>query len=248
MNLNILYLYPNMMDLYGDGGNIDIIKYRAKKRNIDINLDTYTINDDAPNFSDYDLVFLGGGPDKEQKVVAEDLIQYKDEIRKSLDNGVFYLLICGGFQLFGKYYKDAEDNLIEGLNIFNYYTESSTNKKERCIGNIILETKLNNKKVTLLGFENHGGQTYDVNSSLGRVIYGNGNTFNNEFEGFMQENVIGTYLHGPLLSKNPELADYIIKYMLERKYNKEITLEELDDEFERLAKKEMVDKLLNGNI
>lgn len=244
MDLNILCLYPNMMDLYGDNGNIEILKYRAKKRNINIHVDTYTVNDEEPNFYEYDLIFLGGGSDKEQKVVSKDIIKYKKQIERSINQGIFFLLICGGFQLFGKYYKDSENNIIEGLNIFDYYTESSTNKKERCIGNIVIESEINNQKLELLGFENHGGQTYDITSPFGKVIYGNGNTFKNEYEGFMIENVIGTYLHGPLLSKNPELADYILKYCLERKYNKKINLKKLDDNFENIAKKEMLDKLL----
>ena len=244
MNLNILCLYPNMMDLYGDNGNIEIIKYRANKRGIDVNIDSYTINDEEPDFYNYDLVFLGGGSDKEQKVVSKDIIKYKKQIERSINLGVFYLLICGGFQLFGKYYKDSEDNFIEGLNIFDFYTSSSTNKKERCIGNIVISSKIGNKYIEILGFENHGGQTFNVDKPFGKVLYGNGNTFKNEYEGLMTENVIGTYLHGPLLSKNPELSDYIIKYCLERKYKKNIKLSKLDDEFESIAKKEMLDKLL----
>lgn len=244
MNLNILCLYPNMMDLYGDNGNIEIIKYRANKRGIDVNIDSYTINDREPNFYDYDLVFLGGGSDKEQKVVSKDIIKFKKKIERSINHGVFYLLICGGFQLFGKYYKDSDNNIIEGLNIFDYYTESSTNKNERCIGNIVIETELNNKKIKILGFENHGGQTFNINTPFGSIIYGNGNTFKNSYEGYMKDNIIGTYLHGPLLSKNPELADYIIKYCIERKYDKKINLKKIDDEFEIQAKKEMLDKLL----
>lgn len=244
MELNILCLYPNMMDLYGDNGNIEIIKYRANKREINVNIDAYTINDKEPDFSSYDLVFLGGGSDKEQKVVSKDIIKYKKQIKKSIDSGVFYLLICGGFQLFGKYYKDSEDNIIEGLNIFDFDTEASTNKSERCIGNVVISSKLDNKEIKIVGFENHGGQTHHIDSPFGKVLYGNGNTFKNEYEGLMTNNVIGTYLHGPLLSKNPELSDYIIKYCLERKYKKDITLSKLDDKFEKIAKKEMLDKLL----
>lgn len=248
MNLNILCLYPNMMDLYGDNANIDILKYRARQRKIDINVDTYTIGDEEPNFYEYDLVFLGGGSDREQNVVAKDIIKYKKQIERSINKGIFYLLICGGYELFGKYYKDSENNIIKGLNIFNYYTEVSTTKNEKCIGDIVIESVINNQKIELLGFENHGGQTFDVETPLGKVIYGNGNTFKNDYEGFMTENVIGTYLHGPLLSKNPELADYILKYCLERKYNKKVDLKKLDDEFENIAKKEMLDKLLTSNV
>ncbi|MBE6152616.1 MAG: glutamine amidotransferase [Firmicutes bacterium] len=248
MNLNVLCLYPNVMDLYGDNANIDILKYRAKQRNIDINIDTYTIGDEEPNFYEYDLVFLGGGSDTEQKVVAKDIIKYQKQIERSINKGIFYLLVCGGFQLFGKYYKDSENKVIKGLNIFNYYTETSSTKNEKCIGDIVIESVVDNHKIELVGFENHGGQTFGIDTPLGKVRYGNGNSFKNEYEGFMKENVIGTYLHGPLLSKNPELADYILKYCLERKYNKKVNLKKIDDEFENIAKKEMLDKLLVRNI
>lgn len=244
MNLNILCLYPNIMDLYGDNGNVEILKYRCKRRNIDVNIDTYTISEEEPEFSNYDLVFLGGGSDKEQRVVAKDIIKYKKQIEHSIKRGTFYLLICGGFQLFGKYYKDAEGNILEGLNIFDYYTESSQDKSKRCIGNIIIESKIDDEIIRVVGFENHGGQTFDVTNSFGKVIYGNGNKFSNEDEGFMISNVIGTYLHGPLLSKNPKLADYIIKYCLERKYNKKVKLKELDDTFELKAKEEILNRFL----
>ncbi len=244
MNLNILCLYPNIMDLYGDNGNIEILKYRCNKRNIEVNIDTYTINQEEPQFSKYDLIFLGGGSDKEQRVVAKDILKYKKQIENSIKKGTFYLLICGGFQLFGKFYKDSEGNILEGLGIFNYYTESSLNKQKRCIGNIIIESKINEETLKIVGFENHGGQTFDVETPFGKVIYGNGNKFEDQNEGIMIKNVIGTYLHGPLLSKNPELTDYIIKYCLERKYNKNIFLKELDDTFENQAKKEILNRFL----
>ena len=244
MELKILCLYPNIMDLYGDNGNIEILKYRCSKRNIDVYVDSYTINEEEPNFEDYDLVFLGGGSDKEQRIVAKDLIKYKDKIKTSIKEGVFYLLICGGFQLFGKYYKDSENNILDGLNIFDYYTEASTDKTKRCIGNIIIESNINDEQIKIVGFENHGGQTYDIDNPFGKVLYGNGNTFENEYEGIFDNNVIGTYLHGPLLSKNPKLADYIIKYCLDRKYKKNTKLKELDDTFELKAKEEILNRFL----
>ena len=244
MNLKILCLYPNVMDLYGDNANIDILKYRAKQRKIDVSVDTYTIGDEEPNFYEYDLVFLGGGSDTEQKIVAKDIIKYKKQIERSINKGIFYLLICGGFQLFGKYYKDTDNNIIDGLNIFNYYTEFTNINNKKCIGDIVIESVIDNQKLELVGFENHSGQTFDIDFPFGKVMHGNGNSYKNEYEGFMKENVIGTYLHGPLLSKNPELADYILKYCLERKYNKKINLKNIDDEFEIIAKKEMLDKLL----
>lgn len=175
---------------------------------------------------------LVGGADQEQGILAKDLIQYKASIQEALDNGVFFLLICGAYQLFGKYYKDVDGKLITGLELFDYYTESILDRKKRCIGNIIIEANLGNKTTKVIGFENHGGQTFGVTTPFGRVLSGNGNRFEDTQEGFSLHNVIATYLHGPLLSKNPELADFIITYCLRRKYQENIVLEPLNDEFE----------------
>ena len=245
MKLKILSLYPQMMDLYGDSGNLQILKYRAEKRGIKVEIDVHNVGDGALDFTGYDLIFMGGGSDKEQKVVASDILQYQKKIRAAYDSGVFFLLICGAMQLFGKYYRDAEDNMIKGLEIFEYYTESSTDKRERCIGNIVIESKIGGEEMKIVGFENHGGQTHGVKQPLGRVLYGNGNTFRDKYEGVKDENLIGTYLHGPLLAKNPKLADEIIRKCLERGYGKEIELAPINDDFENRAREEMLEKLLD---
>ena len=186
----------------------------------------------------------GGGADQEQEILSKDFINYKTSIKEAIDNGTFFLLICGAYQLFGKYYKNVEGQIIPGLEIFNYYTEAINDRKKRCIGNIVIETTLNNIKTKVIGFENHGGQTFDVNTPFGDVLFGNGNKFGDSKEGFFLNNVIATYLHGPLLSKNPELADYIIKYCLDRKYNENITLSALDDSFESCVREQLLDRFL----
>lgn len=244
--LKILYLYPDILELYGDFGNIQVLRYRLEKRGIKATIVPYSIGDDTPNFSDYDLVFAGGGADQEQGILSKDLVQYSDNIKKAVNNGVFFLLICGAYQLFGKYYKDAEGNVIPGLHIFDYYTEALADKKKRCIGNIVISTKLNDKETKIIGFENHGGQTFDIDTPFGTVLYGNGNKFGDNQEGFFQNNVIATYLHGPLLSKNPELADYIIKHCLDRKYNEDIQLEPLNDSFENLCREQLLESFLKN--
>ena len=188
-----------------------------------------------------------GGADNEQSILSQDLIKYKENIKEAINNGVFFLLICGAYQLFGKYYKGVEGNIIPGLEIFDYYTEASNDRKKRCIGNIVIETSLAGCQTKIIGFENHGGQTYNISNPFGKVLFGNGNKFSDKFEGFFIKNVIATYLHGPLLSKNPELTDYIIKYCLDRKYNENITLEPLDDNFENLCRKQLLDRFLNSN-
>lgn len=240
--LKILYLYPDILELYGDFGNIQVLTYRLQQRGINAVVTPYSIGDTPPNFCDYDLVFAGGGADQEQGILSKDLIKYKDNIKQAIENGVFFLLICGSYQLFGKYYKDVNGNIIPGLEIFSYYTEAINDRQKRCIGNIVLNTNLNGKDTKIIGFENHGGQTFDVTTPFGDVLYGHGNKFNDTTEGFFSKNVLATYLHGPLLSKNPELADYIIKYCLDKKYNENITLEPLNDEFENKCREQLLKK------
>ena len=191
------------------------------------------------------ILFLQvGGADNEQGILAQDLVQYKANIKEAVDSGVFFLLICGAYQLFGKYYKGVDGNIIPGLEVFDYYTVANPDRKKRCIGNIVIETNLGNDnfKTKVIGFENHGGQTFDISTSFGNVLFGNGNKFGDSEEGFFKNNVIATYLHGPLLSKNPELCDYIIKYCLDRKYNENISLEPLNDEFENLCRKQLLNR------
>lgn len=240
--LKILYLYPDILELYGDFGNIQVLRYRLQQRGFNAIIEPYSIGDNPPDFKNYDLVFAGGGADQEQGILAKDLIKYKDSIKEALDNGVFFLLICGAYQLFGKYYKDVDENIIPGLEIFDYYTEAINDRKKRCIGNIVIESTLNDTKTKIIGFENHGGQTFGIDSHFGNVLLGNGNKFGDTQEGFFTNNVIATYLHGPLLSKNPELADYIISYCLNRKYNENIVLEPLDDDFENKCREQLLKK------
>jgi hypothetical protein len=246
--LKILYLYPDMLELYGDYGNIQVLKYRIESRGYKAIIDRYSIGDAAPNFNDYDIVFAGGGADNEQSILANDLIKYKDNIKEAVNNGVFFLLICGAYQLFGKYYKGVEGNIIPGLEVFDYYTVANPDRKKRCIGNIVIDANLSSSndiiKTKVIGFENHGGQTFDISASFGNVLFGNGNKFGDSEEGFFQNNVIATYLHGPLLSKNPELCDYIIKYCLDRRYNENVILEPLNDGFENLCREQLLKRFL----
>ena len=244
--IKILYLYPDILDLYGDIGNIKVLKYRMEKRGISVIVDTYSIGDKAPDFSSYDIVFSGGGADNEQKLLSEDLVQYKDKIKEAVNKGVFFLLICGSYQLFGKYYKGVDGEIIPGLEVFDYYTEAIEDRSKRCIGNIVLEIEIDGEKTKIIGFENHGGQTFDTKENFGSVLFGNGNKFGDSKEGFRINNVIGTYLHGPLLSKNPKLTDYIIKYSLERKYGEEVNLEPLNDEFEEKCREQLLSRFLEN--
>lgn len=238
--IRILYLYPDMLELYGDYGNLQVLKYRMEKRGIQVKIDRYSIGDAKPDFLSYDLIFAGGGADNEQSILAKDLIQYKEDIKEAINQNVFFLLICGAYQLFGKYYKGVEGNIIPGLEIFDYYTEASADRTRRCIGNIVIEATINGKQTKVIGFENHGGQTHGITHPFGKVLFGNGNQFGDTEEGFFLPNVIATYLHGPLLAKNPEISDYIISTCLTRKYQEEIQLTKLDDELEEKCRQQLL--------
>ncbi len=214
MKIKIAWLYYDLLELYGDRGNIKVLETLLNKNDIEVEVDKITLNDDM-DISNHDIVFLGGGSDYAQGLLYSDLLGRKSQIEAVIAGGGFILTICGGYQLFGQYYLDTVGNRVEGLGIYDYHTTGGTN---RCIGNVVAKTTLGDKEVTLVGFENHGGQTLNVDSPFATIVEGNGNEFGSQYEGFMNESFIGTYLHGPLLPKNPEIAKYIIEQVLTRKY------------------------------
>ena len=240
MDLKILWMYHDLMDLYGDKGNIETLRYRASKRGIDVVVDTCTLQEER-NIEDYDIFFLGGGADKEQTLIYKDLLARKESILKAKQSGTAFLLICGGYQLFGQYYLDQDGQKIDGLGIYDYYTESS-DRDHRCIGNIVVKANIHDKEFTVVGFENHGGQTKAVSNPFGKVIVGHGNTYKGEYEGYMDEHTIATYMHGPLLPKNPAIADEVILRGLNRRYAVE-QLEPLQDTLENEAHDAMLKRL-----
>ena len=242
--LKILHVYPAMLDLYGDSGNVEILSYRCKMRGIETEILKHDLGDRDTDFSGVDIVYLGGGADFEQQLLADDLLGLKDKIKAAYESGVYFLMICGGYQLMGQYYKDSNGKKIPGLGLFDYYTVASTNKRERCIGNIVVETDLDGKKYKVIGFENHGGQTSNVKSPFGRVLSGNGNEFASSIEGYTEKNVTATYLHGPLLSKNPKLADHIISYCMTRKTGEKYVLTPINDKLETDCRKQLFERLL----
>ena len=240
MDLKILWMYHDLMDLYGDKGNIETLRYRTSKRGIDVVVDTCTLQEER-NIEDYDIFFLGGGADKEQTLIYKDLLARKESILKAKQSGTAFLLICGGYQLFGQYYLDQDGQKIDGLGIYDYYTESS-DRDHRCIGNIVVEASIHDKNVTVVGFENHGGQTKPVSNPFGKVLVGHGNTFDSGFEGYMDVQTIATYMHGPLLPKNPTIADEVILRGLNRRYEVN-QLEPLQDTLENAAHDVMLKRL-----
>ena len=240
MELKILWMYHDLMDLYGDKGNIETLRYRASKRGINVVVDTCTLQEKR-NIEDYDIFFLGGGADKEQTLIYKDLLARKESILKAKESGTAFLLICGGYQLFGQYYLDQDGQKIDGLGIYDYYTESS-DRDHRCIGNIVVKTDIHDKEVTVVGFENHGGQTKAVSNPFGKVLVGHGNTYKGKYEGYMDAQTIATYMHGPLLPKNPAIADEVILRGLNRRYAVE-QLEQLQDTLENAAHDAMLKRL-----
>lgn len=242
--IKILHMYADMLDLYGDGGNMEVMAFRCKKRGIECQIDKYSIDSEMPDFSSYDLIYIGGGADLEQQHISADLLKCRDGIVKAYKNGTFLFLICGGYQLMGKYYRDADGNDIKGLGLFDYFTVAPNSRRKRCIGNIVIETNITGKPVKVVGFENHGGQTQSVKTPFGKVLFGNGNCSKSEAEGYCEKNVIATYLHGPCLSKNPEISDYMIEYCVNRGESEHIAIEALDDELEKKCRQVMLNRLL----
>ncbi|AYE35406.1 type 1 glutamine amidotransferase [Clostridium septicum] len=238
MELNICHLYPDLLNVYGDVGNILILKHRAEARGIKVNIINTSLNDDFDH-ENIDFLFFGGGQDYEQSIVSEDLnTNKKDSIKKFVESGKVTLAICGGYQLLGNYYRAPNGEKINGLGILDIYTESGDT---RFIGNTVIYNEDFNE--TYVGFENHSGKTYINNlKPLGKCKHGYGNNGEDGLEGCIYKNTFCTYFHGSLLSKNPELADKFLKLALENKYG-EINLEPLDDSLELKAKEVMINRL-----
>ena len=244
MKLKIFHMYPDLLNLYGDRGNIIVLERRARWRGIEVEVLNFT-KDDEEDLSEADIIFLGGGSDREQELIYSHLYKFKGLIRDLVEDNVVFLAVCGGYQLLGDYYLDAYGDKVEGLSLLNFYTKA---EKGRLIGNILIETILPITPKTIVGFENHGGRTYHNYEALGRVIKGYGNNGKDGFEGIVYKNLIGTYLHGPLLSKNPHLADFIIESALKRRYKKEIKLPPLPDTEEFLAHEKVKNMILKGSL
>ena len=243
MELNICHLYPDLLNVYGDVGNILVLKNRAESRNIKVNIINVSLNDDF-NGDDMDIVFFGGGQDYEQSIVSNDLKSNKKEsISKYIEDEKVFLAICGGYQLLGKYYTAPNGEKLEGLGILDIYTEGG---QKRLIGNTVIYNEEFDE--TYVGFENHSGRTFiNGHKPLGKCVHGYGNNGEDGVEGCVYKNTFCTYFHGSLLSKNPELADRMLKIALEKKYGETIELEPLDDTFELKAKEHIINKLKDNN-
>ncbi len=237
LKLNIAHLYPELLNIYGDMGNIYALKKRCEWRNI--SAEVYNINQGADINPDlFDIYFIGGGQDKQQIDVAKEMQKQKENLKQAAENNAVMLAICGGYQLLGKYYLPHKGEKLEGIGILNAYTIAGN---KRFIGNVTVKSNFLSPE-TIVGFENHSGLTYleEGTTPIGKVITGNGNNGKDLTEGARYKNVFGTYLHGSLLPKNPQFADYLIKLALNKKYNCEIELDKLDDSIENTAHKEAI--------
>lgn len=235
MMIRIAHLYPDMLNLYGDRGNIIALTERMKARNIDVVTDQITMGKSF-NSDDYDILFVGGGQDFEQDVLLDDLKKGKDlEIKRAIENSKVFLAICGGYQMLGKYYKTYDGKMLEYMGALDFYTEG---KEERMIGNYAFKTK---EGIEVVGFENHSGRTYLGKNvePLGKMIKGYGNNGEDGTEGVRYKNTFGTYSHGPILPKNASFADLLIAKALENKYGK-TELAPLDDTLEIKAQQQVM--------
>lgn len=218
LTLTLGHLYPDQLNLYGDRGNIMTLRWRCQQRGITLRVVGLGIGDAlAPD--EYDILFIGGGQDREQAPVAQDLYEMKGiGLWAAIEDDMPVLAVCGGYQLLAHYYRPADGPDIRGLGVFDAWTIHKGARSPRCIGDIALSWNGN----TLVGFENHGGRTYlGTAKPLGRVLKGYGNNAEDHSEGAIYRNAYGTYLHGSLLPKNPHFADYLIRLALQRKYGME---------------------------
>lgn len=245
--ITIGWLYPELMSIYGDRGNIITLSRRCEWRGIDVEIKRLGIENSATDFQKADMLFMGGSQDRQQTIVAADLEKKKKVLLEHIESGTPGLYICGGFQFLGKYYKEADETIIDQLGVLDVYTENPGG--ERLIGNIAIEVTGLSLKTTFVGFENHGGRTRlgkEV-KPLGKVLKGFGSNAEDGTEGAVYKNSIGTYFHGPILPKNPELADWLIRKALEKKYpstgSREITLESFDDSLSQKARTAMLKRL-----
>lgn len=260
-SLIIGWLYPELMSTYGDRGNIICLQKRCEWRGIGVEVKRLDLGFKINDLRTCNLLFMGGAQDTQQKIVSHDFSTGKVKALKDIvESGIPGLYICGAYQFLGKYYKEANGNIIDGLGILDLYTEHPGEGHYRLIGNIAIDASslwhvASSKKPSishtppatsyLVGFENHGGRTYLGKNvkPLGKVVKGFGNNGVDGAEGAVYKNSFGSYLHGPILPKNPHFADNLIRFTLEKKYRKSFELKPLDEYVEKKARHSILTKI-----
>jgi CobQ-like glutamine amidotransferase family enzyme len=229
------HLYPEYLNIYADRGNIAVLTWRAARRGIDVEVRAIGLADEPP-VGQVDLFYVGGGQDREQALIAPDLAAKTEALRDALDKGAALLAVCGGYQLLGRFYRDRSGAEQPGCGLLPLHTVAG---ERRMIGDVLLDCELEaGSRRTLAGFENHAGRTFldDGATPLGRVVSGFGNDGESGYEGCRSGRIVGTYLHGPLLPRNPWFADWLLRQALAHRLGDEPPeLEPLDDELEHQA-------------
>jgi CobQ-like glutamine amidotransferase family enzyme len=235
------HLYPDYLNIYADRGNMAVLEHRADWRGIGFDYRTIGLNEPVSP-GEHDLYYIGGGQDREQALVAQDLVQKGPALVEAVGGAAAFLGVCGGYQLLGHYYKDRSGAELPGIGLFPHHTVAG---ERRMIGDVLLECELEpGERRTLAGFENHAGRTYldDGAEPLGRVVAGFGNNGEDGQEGARVGSAVGTYLHGPLLPRNPWLADWLLARALARRLGEAPELEPLPDDFESRAQRVSADR------
>lgn len=257
-SLTLTHLYPDYLNLYGDTGNLIVLQRRCQWMGIDCTVKALTMGD-QPQPGETDLYFMGGGQDNDQVAVVDDFHQLKyDTIKADTEAGVVFLGVCGGYQLMGHTFLMGNGQTTRGLGIINVTTQApGTEVKQRCIGNLVAEippamyqemlglyAEPKTIPATLVGFENHSGQTFlgEGVEPLAKTLAGFGNNASAEYEGARYNNVFGSYMHGSMLPKNPHFADYLLGLALRHKYGETVTLPTLPDREELEAHQYAVDR------
>lgn len=237
MKLKIMHLYPDLLSFYGDSGNIASLTHRLLWRGIDAEVIEQNSTEDELDLTDVDIIFLGGGGEREEKLVMDKLKINRDKLADYIDNDGVVLAVCGGFDMLGKYIEYGTET-VAGAGVLDIYTRAG---KERASGDVILESTLYDGKI--VGFENKIGKTHIGNlTPLGTVLTGTGNNGEDKGEGVVYKNVIGTHLHGPLLPKNPKLSDWLIERALCKKYMEFTKLTPLSTDIEDKANEYIVNR------
>lgn len=252
--LRLCHLYPKEMNTYADSGNISVLRHRLEWRGLELEVNELGLGEElTPEFAkEVDMFYFGGGQDLAQTQIAGDFLDTKSSALKEALLGdktpnAVGLFICGGYQLAGQRYT-IHDDLHKGAGIFGAVTTQTFSS--RLVGDIAISCEIENQQLEIIGYENHAGRTYIIEKNamektedqvsasdpLGRVIYGNGNNKDDDTEGAINARSIGTYIHGPLLPKNPVLSDLLISWALEHHYGEVFELAPLDDSFAELAR------------